>query len=440
MNSLLIYLLHVSFVFGSFYLLYKWLFSKFTFHAVNRSFLLLLIPFSLLLPFSAELFPQIQNIATQIPYIEEFTAFSNLEYFADESIAMTDQTVHYGFWILCVYVIGVLCYLTRFMLTTYSLIKLKRNSQKEQLNNITVYKTAISEVFSYFNWIFIPKTETVDELVITHERAHVKQLHSVDVIMTELFIAFFWFHPLAYLYRKSLKSIHEFQADAYVLKQYVKKSTYLALLLKSLEPKNTNPVFSYFSHPSLKKRIEMITKSPSRNRSKLAYFLLIPVIAFAFMAFTNAHEVSITSTFIPTAVTTTNGKPSLFPIQNGNIKSISSFFGVSRKHSKLKNKTLHGGIDIRATRGTPVIATADGIVLKAKKEGNWGNLIVISHADGFETWYAHLKGFNTKDATNVKKGDIIGYVGNTGLSTGPHLHYEVRQHGKRLDPMKFITQ
>ena len=265
-------------------------------------------------------------------------------------------------------------------------------------------------------------------------------MHSVDVILTELFIAFFWFHPLAYLYRKSLKSIHEFQADAYVLNSHTKKSTYLELLLKSLEPKNTNPVFSYFSHPTLKKRIEMITKSPSKNSSKFAYLLLIPVVAIAFMAFTSANEGMIPDEILPTAFTKVDGIPSLFPVQNGTLKNVSSKFGTVRKHPKLKDKTSHGGIDIRATPGTPVIATADGVITKAKDEGNWGNLIVISHADGFETWYAHLKGFNTKERATVKKGDIIGYVGNTGLSTASHLHYEVRQHGKRLDPMNYITQ
>ena len=87
-----------------------------------------------------------------------------------------------------------------------------------------------------------------------------------------------------------------------------------------------------------------------------------------------------------------------------------------------------------------VIATAQGVIAKAKNEGNWGNLVVITHADGFETWYAHLQGFAVEKHAVVKKGDTIGYVGNTGLSTGPHLHYEVHQDGKRLDPMKYITE
>ncbi|QHI35095.1 Murein DD-endopeptidase MepM [Kordia antarctica] len=441
MNSILIYLLQVSLVFGSFYLLYKWLFSKFTFHAVNRTFLLLVFPLALLLPFSNLLFPQIQNLTIEIPLLENFTAFSGFEYFTEETVTLNNQTVNYGFWMFFAYAIGVLCYLVRFIKTTLSLVTLKRNSQKISSNNTTLYKANVSEIFSYFHWIFVPNSqkEAVDELIITHEKAHVQHLHSIDVVLAELFIAFFWFHPLAYSYRKSLKSIHEFQADAFVLKQHVKKSTYLELLLKSLEPKNTNPVYSYFSHPTLKKRIEMITKSQSKHSSKLLYLLLIPVIALVFMAFTSGNESMISNEFIPITIKT-NGKPSLFPVKNGSSIDITSHFGLKPNHPRMKNAIPHGGIDIKAINGTPVIATADGIVIKATKKGNWGNLLVISHADGFETWYAHLKGFNIKEGTKVTKGDIVGYVGNTGLSTGSHLHYEVRQDGKRLDPMNYITE
>ncbi|WP_430408484.1 peptidoglycan DD-metalloendopeptidase family protein [Kordia sp.] len=443
MNSFLLYLCQVSLVFGGFYVLYKCLFSRFTFHATNRSLLLAIVPLSVLLPFSGELFPEIQNFNLDILVLQEFTILTNFEYFAEDATITSNETINYGYIFFIIYIIGVVIYLTRFMATTYALIKLKRNAEKVEFNGITLYIAAVPEVFSYFNWIFIPKTETsyFNKLIITHEKAHVQKLHSLDVLLAELFITCCWFHPLAYSYRKSLKSIHEFQADTFVLDQKVKKSTYLELLLESLEPKNTNPVYNYFSHPTLKKRIEMITKSQSKSKLKITYLLVIPLIALAFMAFKNTDETSISNEFLPTEIEIKATKtPSLFPVQNGSTKNISSKFGTIRKHPKLKSKTSHGGIDIRAVRGTPVIATADGVIVKAKKEGNWGNIIVISHANGFETWYAHLKGFNTTERTNVKKGDIIGYVGNTGLSTAPHLHYEVRQHGRRLDPMQYITE
>ena len=443
MNSILVYLFQASLVFGSFYLLYKWVFSRFTFHSFNRTLLLALIPLSLLAPFSSELFPQIQIFAIEIPLFDDFAAFSEVSDNASTTAITNHQTIDYGFWIFSIYTIGVACFLLRFVRTSYRLVKLKKDADKVVSNNTTLYSTNVSEVFSYFHWIFVPnaKVNSIDECIITHEKAHITKLHSADVVLTELFIAFSWFNPLAYFYRKSLKSIHEFQADAFVLaQQKVKKSSYLELLLLSLEPKNTNPAYNYFSHPSLKKRIEMITKSQSKNTLKLSYLLVIPMIALAFMAFKNAEKTVIPDETLPIAFVITNGTPALFPVQNGTIKDISSEFGTVRKHPKLKNKVPHGGIDIKAKKGAPIVATADGIVLKAKDEGNWGNLIVISHADGFETWYAHLNDFNTKERSTVTKGDIIGYVGNTGLSTAAHLHYEVRKDGKRLDPLKYITE
>lgn len=442
MNSFITYLFQVSLVFSCFYALYKIVFSRFTFHTVNRALLLAMIPLSFLLPFSDVLFPEAQHFSFELPLIEEFTAFTDSVSILENTTITTSQTIHWSFWILIIYAVGVSCGLIRFIRTAYQLYYLKRNAEKVYQNDETLYMTDVPEAFSYFNWIFIPKTTTLpfNELILMHEKAHVQKQHSIDVILAELFIAVCWFHPLAYLYRKSLKSIHEFEADTFVVNQNVKKSTYLTLLLHSLSPKQTNPIYNYFSHPTLKKRIEMMTKSPSKNNLKLTYLLLIPAIALAFMAFRAADIDPITHPELTNEISITNEAPSISPILKKDMTHVSALFGIKRKHAKLKNNVPHGGIDIVAKIGTPVIATADGVIVKAKDEGNWGNLIVISHVNGFETWYAHLQGFNVVERNNVKKGDIIGYVGNTGLSTGPHLHYEVRQHGKRLDPMKYISE
>ncbi|AXG71298.1 murein DD-endopeptidase MepM [Kordia sp. SMS9] len=443
MNSWLLYILQANLVFGSFYLLYKWCFSRFTFHAFNRIFLLLLIPLSLLVPLSDALFPEMQ-FYLEIPLFDELAILSETATNVSTTTETENfQTIHYSFWIFSLYAIGVLCFLGRFVATTFKVFQLKSNSKPVLLHETKVYSANVAEVFSYFHWVFVPKSTAtfIDACILTHEKAHISKVHSLDVLLAEMFIAMNWCNPLAYFYRKSIKSIHEFQADALVLQQEkVKKSSYLELLLASLEPKNTNPIYNYFSHPTLKKRIEMITKSPSKNNLKFVYILLIPVIGIACMAFKSPIMTSIPVETLPTAFVKEEGIPSLFPVKNKTVKHISSKFGAVRKHPKLKHKSAHGGIDIKAAKGTPIIATADGIVLKATVEGNWGNLIIISHDDGFETWYAHLQGFNTKLGATVQKGDIIGYVGNSGVSTAPHLHYEVRQHGKRLDPMHYISE
>ncbi|PTX61451.1 BlaR1 peptidase M56 [Kordia periserrulae] len=440
MNSFLIYLFQVSLVFSGFYLLFKCIFSRFTFHAFNRIFLVSMIPLSLLLPLSDTLFSTLQ-IPIELPILKEVTEFT--ESFTLTSVETTNhQTVAIGFWMFSMYLVLFVSFLIRFTRTIFCLIRLQSKATQIMLHDTKVYATNVSEVFSYFHWVFVPKTTvaTIEKCILTHEKAHISKLHSIDMILTELFIAFQWFNPLAYFYRKSLKSIHEFQADAAVLtKENIKKSSYLTLLLTSLQPTKVNPAYNYFSQSTLKKRIDMMTKSPSKNHSKLAYVLLLPVIALTFMAFKNSGKSTILNELIPVAINE-SGVPSLFPVKNKTVDHISSEFGAVRKHPKLKDKIPHGGIDIKASLGTPIVATADGTVIKAKDEGNWGNLIIISHSDGFETLYAHLQGFNITAGQTVKKGDIIGYVGNSGLSTAPHLHYEVRQNGMRLNPLKYITE
>jgi murein DD-endopeptidase MepM/ murein hydrolase activator NlpD len=101
---------------------------------------------------------------------------------------------------------------------------------------------------------------------------------------------------------------------------------------------------------------------------------------------------------------------------------------------------FHQGLDISASKGQPVYATADGKVDAAAFEGEYGNLIVVRHDFGITTRYGHLSGFNVKAGQSVRRGDVIGYVGSTGRSTGAHLHYEILVNGKLLNPMQLLTQ
>ncbi|RBQ31480.1 peptidase M23 [Arcobacter sp. FW59] len=116
---------------------------------------------------------------------------------------------------------------------------------------------------------------------------------------------------------------------------------------------------------------------------------------------------------------------------------ISSYFGY-RHHPILNKKALHLGIDLRAPIGTPVYATADGIVESATFDKYNGNLITLQHIYGFKSYYAHLNKTVVESGTFVKKGDLIAYSGNTGMSSGPHLHYEVRFLSKSLNPLTFV--
>lgn len=98
---------------------------------------------------------------------------------------------------------------------------------------------------------------------------------------------------------------------------------------------------------------------------------------------------------------------------------------------------VHQGIDIGAQTGTPVLAADSGMVVFRGWEGNYGYIVRINHGSGMVTWYGHLSGFNVQLGDRVNKGDVIGYVGNTGYSTGPHLHYEVHVDGSPVNPLRY---
>jgi len=126
--------------------------------------------------------------------------------------------------------------------------------------------------------------------------------------------------------------------------------------------------------------------------------------------------------------------PSGAPLEKVNV---TSHFGY-RYHPILNKEALHMGTDLAALIGTPVYATADGIVESTTSNKYNGNLVTIQHIYGFKTYYAHLSKFAVQSGTFVKKGDLIAYSGNSGMSSGPHLHYEVRFLSKSLNPYSFI--
>lgn len=119
---------------------------------------------------------------------------------------------------------------------------------------------------------------------------------------------------------------------------------------------------------------------------------------------------------------------------------ISSRFTKRRYHPVLKKWKAHLGVDYAARRGTPIVAAGSGRIIYAGRLGSYGNLVKIRHADGYETRYAHMKSFRRgiKRGKRVKKGQTIGYVGSTGRSTGPHLHFELRKRGRATNPLRVV--
>lgn len=119
--------------------------------------------------------------------------------------------------------------------------------------------------------------------------------------------------------------------------------------------------------------------------------------------------------------------------------SISSYYGI-RENPRGGYKEFHSGIDISSSPGNPVRATADGIVSFSGWSGGNGNLVVLEHGHGFSTFYAHNRVNNVKVGQKVRRGDVVGYVGSTGNSTGPHVHYEIWKDGRHINPKQYIER
>ena len=130
--------------------------------------------------------------------------------------------------------------------------------------------------------------------------------------------------------------------------------------------------------------------------------------------------------------------PAIQPVSNSDLKRLSSYYGY-RPDPIYKVRKFHAGVDFSAPQGTEVYSPGEGVVLKVKRSRRgYGNTIEIDHGFGYVTFYAHLKEFKVKKGQKVKRGELIATVGNSGKSTAPHLHYEVRKNNRTVNPIYYF--
>ncbi|CAL2091993.1 peptidoglycan DD-metalloendopeptidase family protein [Tenacibaculum sp. 190524A05c] len=439
MNSIILFLIKSSVVFTLFYLVFQLLLSKYTFHQLNRIILIAIIPFSLYVANTSTVIP-ITTSTIEIPAFTEIgTNFTTEISNENTNVIHVNESYNYLNLLFYVYILGLLFSLLSFVKSLLDIYALKRNSEVKKLENYALIYSDVQEVFSCFNWIFIPKNNTkqVDNIILEHEKKHIAHKHTIDLFFIEIYKAFYWFNPFVYYFGKSLKSIHEYQVDLDVLRtKKVDITKYLGLLKTEIENTSRPNLYSHFRHPLIKKRITMITKPKSNTIQKLKYLLLLPLAFLCMVSFTKQNSI-IPDSVLPEIIKDKDTKPSISPIKNITKADITAKFGPA-KHPILKSMRHHNGIDFRAANGTPIVATADGVISNASYVNKWGNLIIIQHENGYETLYAHLSKFNCKPNQTVKKGEVIGYTGSTGMVTGPHLHYSIKHNKEYVNPIDFI--
>ena len=130
--------------------------------------------------------------------------------------------------------------------------------------------------------------------------------------------------------------------------------------------------------------------------------------------------------------------PEFIPIMWAHLGKINNEFGFRRNPFGGSSYEFHAGMDIDGERGDLVAAPANGIIVKAGWQGGYGNMIEIDHGNGLTTRYGHLSKIDVQNGDKINRGQIIGYVGSTGRSTGPHLHYELRLNDKAINPRRFL--
>ena len=284
------YLLKASAVIIIMYLCYFIFLKKETFFQHNRWFLILGLLLALVFPLII--------IPVYIPI--ESTAIQEPTFILTESSNFVAEPTETAFdWlqlIPIIYGVGLTVFIIQFIFQFGSLVSLliKNPKQKEQQFTYVIVNSEISP-FSFFKWIvYNPESYKEEELqlILTHEKVHVNQLHSIDILLTQAACAVFWFNPLIWLYRKEVRQNLEYIADSKTQSLSNAKKEYQHLLLKTIVANHNIILSNNFYNSSIKKRILMLNKSRSKQKNQLKYLLMLPLLAGLLISM-NTEEVYI---------------------------------------------------------------------------------------------------------------------------------------------------
>ena len=293
-TSFFIYLLQVSICSILFYGFYYLFLRKENFFQWNRIYLLGTAILSLTIPYFQINLDQAIN--------EPGIIYLGLDDYLVEGVTNAFASTNSYWWtaeniLLAIYSLGVLFFLTKILLSIFYVLKLKSNSSIQKEQGYYLIQTNTSHpVFSFFNMIFWNKnleySEKEAEQILLHERVHVNQKHSIDILFLEIIHALIWFNPFLYFYKKSLRDTHEFIADYQLFEKHSFQIQYVDLLMKEakLQRENSLPVVHTFFNNQLKKRLVMI-KNSKKHSSKIKLLGCLPILAillFTFSIQTNA--------------------------------------------------------------------------------------------------------------------------------------------------------
>lgn len=284
------------------YIFFRLFFRNETNFKQLRAYLLLSILVSLLLPFNtikintSFMQKQVINITEDVNYNDKIISDNQVnDPILKNKVISVDKTFNWFLFIKIIYILVVCILLLRVLIQIIVLIyKFLRSDRKRMPNCILVYDHGFKNSFSFFNWIFIneiEKSESDIEKIITHEMIHVKQYHSIDIIVIEFLSAIMWFNPFVWMMRKSIHLVHEYLADEGVLNQGIDKVNYLELLLNQVAEERLISISSSFNQSLIKKRIIMMNNNVCRKNGVKIYAIIpLTLLLFAGISCVNGQN------------------------------------------------------------------------------------------------------------------------------------------------------
>lgn len=301
----------------------------------NRYYLLTGILFSIAIPFV--------KFSLNSPIANEFTIeLSPIIINANETITSNNFKIDFSevFWMI--YGLGVLFFLGKYIFQFFKLLLFLRKKEYSKIGKIKIYQ--IDEKlspFSFLNMIFINKniSDADANIILVHEQAHIKQKHYIDLILMEIIAIIQWFNPIVWYYRKSLKEIHEYQADQIVLKNGVEKLRYVQLLLAMALNVSLSEITNNFCQTKLKRRLKMITKIKNAKFANIKFYAALTFsLMFVWFVNTNisAKITHINSEDIKVGASINSDKDSVFMV----VEDMPSFVGGEEARVKFLQKNL----------------------------------------------------------------------------------------------------
>lgn len=453
MLFILIYLFEVSALISVMYLFYRYLYFKLTYFEWSRYFFYGALILSLTIPLLPEILSnKIINYGfsdfgnTPYSYIGgSFFIESKKEFSAEKSFF---DKIPIILILFVIWISGLIRYLFLFIRKLISLLILIKKSETEKKDKFIFVKTnSESPAFSFFNYIFINNdfenlTELEQNQIIKHEKLHVEQLHTLDNLIFEIFVSFFWFNPVSKKIINSVKEIHEFIVDNR-LTENKNKPDYSRLILKLVEKKSIFNHINNFSKNEIINRIKLISNPESEKIRRKRFIVSMPVlfsVIFAFLMFTSLIN-SYAEKYID------NKKPFIPPFEKGKYQVISPYFIDKKPNEIFKNQNKksdlnikylisHPEITYKVESNTPVLAVANGIVKKTDTVDNWGVreiIININLKSGYECIYKNIYKATVKQGDTIKQGEQIGITGDIRLY--PTISFRLLKNNQHVNPV-----